>query len=83
MSAAHLVTGPFSFKGKRLTFSITDAALALQYWGARESGADVVVTLTESGEPKEIAGKVHSVELLAAGDRRRWQVVMNISGHPC
>jgi len=65
----------------RLTFFVTDPAVALQCWNGLESGADVTVTLTETEGTKDITGKIHSVELLSTGIRSGWQVVMRVSEH--
>ena len=81
MSASHPVNGPYTLKGRQLTFFVTDAAVALQCWDARESGSDVTVTLTESEGTKDITGKIHSIELLSSGMRSRWRVVMRVAVH--
>ncbi|HTE40475.1 MAG TPA: hypothetical protein VK629_06590 [Steroidobacteraceae bacterium] len=81
MSTLHLLNGPYTLKGHRLTFFVTDAAVALQCWDAQKSGADVTVTLTELEGTKDITGKIHSVELLSTGIRSNWRVVMRVSAH--
>ena len=81
MSTPHVLNGPYTLEGHQLTFFVTDAAVALQCWDARESGADVTVTLTESEGTKDITGKIDSVELLSTGIRPSWRVVMRVSAH--
>ena len=79
MSTPHRLDGQYTLKGDRLMFFVTDAAVALQCWDARESGADVTVTLTETEGTKDVTGKIHSVVLLSTGIRSSWQVVMSVT----
>ena len=79
MSTSHLLDGTYSLEGDLLTFFVTDAAVVLQCSDAQKSGADATVTLTEPKGAKDITGKIDSVELLSAGIRPSWRVVMRVS----
>ena len=81
MSTPNLLDGPYTLEGDLLTFFVTDAAVVLQCSDAQMSGADVTVTLTEPEGTKDITGKIRSVELLSAGIRSSWRVVMRVSAH--
>jgi hypothetical protein len=75
----HLVYGPFTLKGGKLTFQC-GATLAYDARQAMDAGRDFIVTLTPPEGLKEVTGKVLSIDLVKGAEPLRYEIVMRDSG---
>ena len=76
----HVVYGPFTLKGGKLTFQSGGGTLAYDARKAMDAGRDFVVNMTSPEGPKEVKGKVLSVDLVKGATPVRYEIVMRDSG---
>lgn len=81
MSNPYPVDGPYTLQGSSLTFFVTDAAVALRCWHARENNSELTVTLTEAEGTKDVTGTIQKIQLVTPGMQPSWQVVMHVPEH--
>ena len=75
----HFVSGPHTLKGGRLTFRTASGLLGYDARVAMASGRTFTVSITQPEGPKEVNGKVLSVELLEHLKPIQWEIVLRIS----
>ena len=72
----HLVQGPFTIKGGKLTFRTSSGAFGYDARVAMKAGLNLTVSLSQPEGSKEMEGKVLSVELLEHVKPIQWEIVM-------
>ncbi len=75
----HIVHGPFTLKGGKLTFRTASGLLGYDARVAMAAGRNLTVTVKEPEGTKKIEGKVLTVELLEHVKPMQWEIIMRIS----
>jgi len=72
----HMVSGPHTLKGGKLTFTTASAMLGSDAKWAKAAGRDLTVTVSEANGLKDLTGTVQSVEHV---EKHTWRVVMKVT----
>ena len=75
-----VVYGAFTLKGGKLTFECGSGTLVFEARKAIEAGSDFAVNVTLPEGPKEVKGKVLSVDQVEGANPARYEIVMLDSG---
>ena len=75
----HVVIGPHTLKGGKLTFRTAGALLASDARHAMAARRSFTVALTGPDGLKEVTGKVLSVELVEGVEPAQWETVIRLS----
>ena len=81
LSRQHLVIGPFTLKGLKLTFQTDNVLLVSDARRAKETNADFTVTLSQPEGLKMVTGRVSSIDVVPGIARPQyWEVTMTRVG---
>ena len=76
---SHVVIGPHTLEGSKLTFRTGNTALAFDARHAMAAGQSFGVALTGPDGFREVTGKVQSVEQVDGAKPAQWEIMMKVS----